>query len=67
MVILTEAKLTDLLNRAYSAGAGSVWEWRRKHGPNDPPRLQDVPSLDRLRADALAPLIEEARRTNGPY
>lgn len=62
MVILTEAKLTDLLNRAYSAGVGSVWEWRRRHGPNVPPRLQDVPSLDQLRADALAPLIEEARQ-----
>jgi hypothetical protein len=62
MVILTEAKLTDLLNRAYSAGAGSVWQWRRKHGPNDPPRLQDVPKLEAIRAEALEPLIEEARQ-----
>lgn len=60
MVILTEAKLTDLLNRAYSAGAGSVWEWRRKY--NDNPRLQDKPKLEAIRADALAPLIEEARQ-----
>lgn len=62
MVILTESKIKDLLMQAYDAGAASVWAWQRKHGRDDPPRLQDVPKLQRAAEKAIEPLIEEARQ-----
>jgi hypothetical protein len=60
MIQMTEAKLVDLLERAYKAGARGVWEWQLN--TNRVPRLPQPPTLPMIQAEALAPLIEEAKQ-----